>query len=84
MQESYQKILAKEALKKINPEGEYSQTKIVADGLIPWICDTRTLKRVIEREALETTFIRGKTIHGDRRSIMGRDIISYLKRFSGL
>ena len=76
------KFIAKEAIKRVNPAKEYSLLATLS--FIPWIRDRRTLRGLIERGLLKAEIIRGVNDNGDRYIIRGRDIIEYIKSYSGL
>jgi len=81
---NWNKVLAKEAIKRIVPVEEYSQGQVLEKQLIPWAKHQHTLKRIIERGVLKVRKDEGVSNYGDRITILGSDIISYIKKYSGL
>lgn len=81
----WNKLLAKGAIKHIEPEKVYSHNEIIKLKLIPWCKTEVTLTRIKDRGSLASTLNRkGKDPRGNRWGVKGSDIINYLKTYSGL
>jgi len=82
MEQKWNKILAKEALKNIYPEQEYSAEETIK--LIPWINNWVSLMRIIKRGVLKATLEEGENKYRNKWHILGSDLATYIKNQSGL